>query len=39
MAPVDLLARLQKYAEKAGESESEVIRLAVDKYLSDHGED
>ena len=29
-------ARLQAYAEKLGESESEVIRLAVAEYLDAH---
>jgi predicted DNA-binding protein len=33
MAPMDLLARLQAYAEKVGESESEVLRRALEEYL------
>lgn len=37
MAPTSLLARLQAYADKAGESESEVIRQAVEEYLNAHG--
>ncbi len=34
MAPTDLLARLQVYAEKIGESESEVLRRALEEYLN-----
>jgi len=36
MAPTKLLARLQSYADKAGESESEIIRRAVEEYLDGH---
>jgi len=36
MAPMSLLARLQAYADKSGESESEVIRQAVEEYLNAH---
>ena len=34
MAPMSLLARLQAYADKVSESESEVIRRAVEEYLN-----
>jgi len=33
MAPAKLLARLQVYADKIKESESEVIRRAVEEHL------
>jgi len=34
MAPAKMLARLQRYAEEVNESESEIIRRAVEEYLT-----
>lgn len=34
MAPAKMLARLQRYAEKVNESESEIIRRAAEEYLT-----
>jgi hypothetical protein len=35
MAPFKLLARLQVLSEKEGVSESEIIRKALERYLTD----
>lgn len=36
MAPAKMLGRLQRHAEEIRESESEVIRRAVEEYLKEH---
>jgi len=35
MAPASLLAQLQQVSEKQGVSESEIIRTALDQYVTD----
>jgi metal-responsive CopG/Arc/MetJ family transcriptional regulator len=35
MAPAKLLAQLQELSEREGVSESEIIRTAVDRYVTD----
>jgi metal-responsive CopG/Arc/MetJ family transcriptional regulator len=35
MAPASLLARLQELSEREGLSESEIIRTAVEQYVTD----
>jgi len=38
MAPASLLAQLQDLSEKAGVSESEIIRTALEQYVTDEPE-
>jgi metal-responsive CopG/Arc/MetJ family transcriptional regulator len=35
MAPAKLLAKLQELSEREGVSESEIIRTAVEQYVTD----